>query len=85
MAALYQTRHFMYKTTKNYRELCNRIDWFRLFFTGGLPLLAFITGVFRVPLKLPTAIFAFVYGSCSGIGITAGKTLQWLFILLVRH
>ncbi|KAF7590724.1 hypothetical protein BBP40_002515 [Aspergillus hancockii] len=77
MVAMYQSHPSKHKALKNFRQLCGRIDWIRLIFTGGLPLLAIIIGILWVPFQLNTAIFAHTYGFCSGISITAGYHRLW--------
>ncbi|OOQ86484.1 Acyl-CoA desaturase [Penicillium brasilianum] len=59
------------------RALSSRIDWFRLWITGGAPLIAIIIGIFWVPFQYRTAIFFFTYATASGISITAGYHRLW--------
>jgi stearoyl-CoA desaturase (delta-9 desaturase) len=55
------------------RALSSRIDWFRLWVTGGAPLIAIIIGTLWVPFQYRTAIFFVAYATASGISITAGE------------
>jgi stearoyl-CoA desaturase (delta-9 desaturase) len=58
---------------RDMRALSSRIDWFRLWVTGGAPLIAIIIGILWVPFQYRTAIFFFTYATASGISITAGE------------
>lgn len=62
------------KVLGNMRALADRIDWIRLWFTGGLPIIALIIGILWVPLQSRTAIFTIIYVTASGISVTAGKS-----------
>lgn len=53
--------------------LGDRIDWIRLWFTSGIPIVALIIGILWVPLQSRTATFTSIYMSASGISITAGE------------
>lgn len=55
------------------RALSSRIDWFRLWVTGGVPLIAIIIGTLWVPFQYRTGIFFFAYATASGISVTAGE------------
>jgi stearoyl-CoA desaturase (delta-9 desaturase) len=72
------------KVLGDMRALGDRIDWIRLWFTGGMPILAVIIGSLWVPLQSRTAIFASIYATVSGISVTAGKPNSslpsWLFV-----
>jgi stearoyl-CoA desaturase (delta-9 desaturase) len=61
------------KIPEDIRALSSRIDWFRLWITGGAPLIAIIIGIFWVPFQYRTANFFFTYATASGISITAGE------------
>jgi hypothetical protein len=61
------------KVLGDMKVLGDRIDWIRLWFTGGIPILAVIIGSLWVPLQSRTAIFASIYATVSGISVTAGK------------
>jgi stearoyl-CoA desaturase (delta-9 desaturase) len=58
---------------RDMRALSSRIDWFRLWITGGAPLIAIIIGIIWVPFQYRTAIFLLAYATASGISITAGQ------------
>jgi stearoyl-CoA desaturase (delta-9 desaturase) len=74
------------KVLGDMRVLGDRIDWIRLWFTGGIPILAVIIGSLWVPLQYRTAIFALIYVTVSGISVTAGKLNSslpyWVFFQL---
>lgn len=55
------------------RALGSRIDWFRLWITGGAPLIAIIIGALWVPFQYRTGIFLLAYATASGISVTAGE------------
>jgi stearoyl-CoA desaturase (delta-9 desaturase) len=55
------------------RALSSRIDWLRLWITGGAPLIAIIIGTLWVPFQYRTGIFFFTYATASGISVTAGE------------
>jgi hypothetical protein len=57
------------KVLGDMRALGDRIDWIRLWFTGGIPILAAIIGSLWVPLQSRTAIFASIYATVSGISV----------------
>lgn len=61
------------KVLGSFRALSSRIDWIRLWITGGVPLIAIIIGTLWVPLQYRTGIFLFTYATASGISITAGE------------
>jgi hypothetical protein len=57
---------------KDTRKL--RVDWYRVFIIGGIPLLAAL-GAIKVPLQHKTAISSVVYYFFTGISLSAGKDL----------
>lgn len=76
------------KVLGDMRALKNRIDWIRLWFTGGIPIIAIIVGILWVPLQSRTAIFSAAYATCSGISVTAGKvklSATWIFHIGAMH
>ncbi|KAJ5564614.1 hypothetical protein N7513_000856 [Penicillium frequentans] len=65
------------KMLGSFRALSSRIDWMRLWITGGAPLIAIIIGTLWVPLQYRTGIFLFTYATASGISVTAGYHRLW--------
>lgn len=51
------------------------LDWLSIFFIIVVPLMGFVAA-FNVPLRLYTALFAVVYYFNTGLGITAGKSIN---------
>lgn len=62
------------KALRDMTALSQKLDWIRLWFTGGIPIAAIIIAILWVPLQFRTAIFASIYATASGISVTAGKS-----------
>lgn len=64
-------------TARNWHK---HVNWLNVFMIIGIPLYGCIQA-YWVPLQLKTAIWAVAYYFFTGLGITAGKLLEIVFLL----